>query len=72
LKDKRVADATHGTRRDHPLIHELDCVSAAGPQSVDDGLNVLLVDDEIVRTWGRQAWVGAVDRPCRGVIERNG
>ena len=48
LQDQGVADAADRTGGDHPLVHDLHRLGAAGPQRVDHRLHVLLVHDQVV------------------------
>src|SRR4051812_576547 len=48
LQDERIAYTPDGACGDQPLVHYLHAGCASGPQRVDHGLHVLLVDDEIV------------------------
>ncbi|CAG7651727.1 hypothetical protein SBRY_50687 [Actinacidiphila bryophytorum] len=48
LEDQGVADAADGAGGDQPLVHHPDALGAALPERVDHGLQVLLVDDQVV------------------------
>src|SRR5450631_2584923 len=49
VQDQRVAHATHGTGGDDPLVHQHHRLGTPRPQGVDHTLDVLLVDDDVVR-----------------------
>ena len=48
VQEQRVADAAYRAGGEHPDVHDRHCLGPAGPERVDDGLHIALVNDQIV------------------------
>src|SRR6478735_1660736 len=68
LEEQGVADALDGGGGDDALVLDHHRLGAAGPKRVDDALDVLLVDDDVVRSVG----LGQAGGAAVGVVQRDG